>query len=263
MTRHIGRRGFTLIELLVVISIIALLIALLLPALGGARKAAHQAACGSNMSTYGKADAMYRADYKQYIPPGSFNAADVPAGNKAAKSMDHERSCQTYLIDAKIADCPAFTDHLPASWSAGAYNEMYSGSYVSVGSETQAGTHLVGGDAGTWYSEGLWRKDSMITFPTGTNHLYETWTRQTNHNGPTRGAIRIGCWFWMRDSCPSIYDSTVTTAETEAYKRRHLGLNYLFYDAHVESLEWEVFNAAATASNNAGGGLHNRTLMWP
>ena len=27
-----------------------------------ARKAAHQAACGSNMSTYGKADAMYRAD---------------------------------------------------------------------------------------------------------------------------------------------------------------------------------------------------------
>ena len=56
--------GFTLIELLVVISIIALLIGILLPALGRARQAARQIACGSNARQVVIAYMSYATDYK-------------------------------------------------------------------------------------------------------------------------------------------------------------------------------------------------------
>lgn len=61
------RSAFTLIELLLVVSIIALLIAILLPALGGARKAARTAACMSNMRQLAVADGSYAADARGYI----------------------------------------------------------------------------------------------------------------------------------------------------------------------------------------------------
>jgi prepilin-type N-terminal cleavage/methylation domain-containing protein len=62
------QRGFTLIELLISIAIIALLIGILLPALKGARAAARQTGCLSDMRQMGIALHLYVNDHRDSLP---------------------------------------------------------------------------------------------------------------------------------------------------------------------------------------------------
>lgn len=74
-----GPGAFTLIEVLVVIAVIALLIGLLLPALRGARRAAHASVCLSNQRQIGTALMMYADTYKEFTPRESgFSEPRVP-----------------------------------------------------------------------------------------------------------------------------------------------------------------------------------------
>jgi len=59
-------RAYTLVELLLTMSIIAVLLAILLPTLGDARQAAHDANCLSNLRQIGAAWTMYDADHDAF-----------------------------------------------------------------------------------------------------------------------------------------------------------------------------------------------------
>ncbi len=65
--RKMNFLNFTLIELLVVIAIIAILAGMLLPALNKARRLAKDISCRNNLSTIGKAQHLYAADYDEYV----------------------------------------------------------------------------------------------------------------------------------------------------------------------------------------------------
>ncbi|OQA80979.1 MAG: hypothetical protein BWY31_03869 [Lentisphaerae bacterium ADurb.Bin242] len=64
------KRLFTLIELLIVIGIISILASLLFPVLNKAREKAQSILCVSNLRTLGLANAMYSADWFEWIVPG-------------------------------------------------------------------------------------------------------------------------------------------------------------------------------------------------
>ena len=109
------RRAFTLVELLVVIAIIALLTSLLLPALCSTKARALQIQCAANLSSLGRAFAIYSSDNESFFPAAfSYRGMSVSRGietpNQPTQGYVHWSGVlmSQGLATEQSLHCPAF-----------------------------------------------------------------------------------------------------------------------------------------------------------
>jgi len=100
---HIDVRGFTMVELLVVIAIIATLVGLLLPAVQGAREAARQMGCASNLRQLGLAMLVYESA-KRHFPPTDARPPAASSSWSSGGGWSLHARLLPYVDEGSLAD---------------------------------------------------------------------------------------------------------------------------------------------------------------
>lgn len=221
-TSEIHRLGkyFTLIELLVVIAIIAILASMLLPALKNARATAVKSLCLNQEKTMGLSISMYCNDYNGWVVPSSGDKPAVLGGNRANWAY----YIAPYIYPDKdywnmrkgtIFTCPA--DNTSRSTSGDPTNDVRS----YVGNANIMGVNT------TTYSPTV--RESMVKNPSGTLVVGEF------HGAKTTVATTAVLW---TSTAAAIGAPFATYDCNGKWLRRTHGVmqNFLFFDAHVESL---------------------------
>ncbi|MFG0247452.1 MAG: prepilin-type N-terminal cleavage/methylation domain-containing protein [Phycisphaeraceae bacterium JB051] len=198
------RKAFTLIELLVVISIVSLLIAVLLPALAGARKAARNTLCCSQLRQNGLASVAYSQDNA-----GIMMQWDKFSGTK--HWADYLYNGKYMIGNKNIFNCP---DQPRQSYN----------SWLTYGIQTDNGKldteTLLYNSSNSWKGSML-NLDKMLT--PGQFILYADTIIQTGDSNFPNGSWNFFPFSYLGNGVGNIYF------------RHQSGANLYFVDGHVYS----------------------------
>ena len=258
------KKGFTLIELLVVIAIIAILAAMLLPALSKARQAAWASNCKSNLKQIGLGLFMDTSYNSEWLPP----ARDAGSWDINLYNCYHQ-ALASYLEVGQRTDRSGGDDNYGSLGDSGLQIMEY-GAYtcpVDQGRTVPAFSYGQNGYA-TYFKPGESGEAEAYPLPTGVTNTIQKISQITK---PTKAVAMGDCLddnsanggidylvYFTEDTRG--FEDSATDSETmreinlERVDWRHPQntANFVFFDCHVEAMDWYKTVGKAGDPNERG-----------
>ncbi len=243
------KKGFTLIELLVVIAIIAILAAMLLPALSKARQAAWASNCKSNLKQIGLGLFMYCSYNSEWLPPARdaaswdrnlYNCYHQALGSylevgHSGTADDNYGSIGVGGTSDQIMTYWAYTCPVDAAraFPAFSYGQNAYATYFKYGGSGEAEAYpLPPGVTNTI------QKISQITKPTKAVAMGDCLDDDIANGG-------LGYLVYFNEETRGFADTETTSVvmrepglERVDWRHPRDTANFLFFDCHVEAMDW-------------------------